>query len=74
MLLFTLVFYNYTFSKQISSNETSLENFKIDSINDRSDRPEVFCKKDVLKNLAKFTGKYLCQSLFFTKVAGLQLY
>ena len=74
MLLFTLVFYNNTFSKQISSNETSLENFKIDSINNRSDRPEVFCKKDVLKTLAKFTGKYLCQSLFFTKVAGLQLY
>ena len=74
MLLFTLVCYNNTFSKQISSNETSLENFKIDSSNNRSNRPEVFCKKDVLKNLSKFTGKYLCQSLFFTKVAGLQLY
>ena len=24
-----------------------------------------------LKNLAKFTGKHLCQSLFFNKVAGL---
>ena len=29
----------------------------------RSSRPEVFCKKSVLRNLAKFTGKYLCQSL-----------
>ena len=28
---------------------------------------EVFCKKAVLRNLAKFTGKYLCQSLFFNK-------
>ena len=27
--------------------------------------PKVFCKKDVLKNFAKFTGKHLCQSLFF---------
>ena len=27
--------------------------------------PEVFCKKDVLRNFAKFTGKYLCQSLFY---------
>ena len=26
--------------------------------------PEVFCKKGVLKNFAKFTGKHLCQSLF----------
>ena len=30
----------------------------------RSSRPEVFCKKGVLKNLAKFTGKHLCQSVF----------
>ena len=26
--------------------------------------PEVFCEKLVLRNFAKFTGKYLCQSLF----------
>ena len=38
----------------------------------RSNRPEVFCKKDVLRNLTKFTGKHLCQSLFFNKVAGLR--
>ena len=37
----------------------------------RSSRPEVFCKKGVLRNLAKFTGKYLCQCLFFNKVTGL---
>ena len=36
----------------------------------RSSRPEVFCKKGVLGNFAKFTGKHLCQSLFFNKVAG----
>ena len=33
---------------------------------------EVFYKKAVLKNLAIFTGKYLCWSLFFNKNAGLQ--
>ena len=32
--------------------------------------PEVFRKKDVLRSLAKFIGKHLCQSLFFNKVAG----
>ena len=32
--------------------------------------PEVFYKKGVLKNFTKFTGKYLCQSLFFNKVEG----
>ena len=35
----------------------------------RSSRPEVFCKKGVLKNFGKFTGKHLCQSLCFNKVA-----
>ena len=39
----------------------------------RSSCPEVFCKKGVLKYLAKFTGKYLCQSLFFNEVPGLRL-
>ena len=34
----------------------------------RSTPPEVFYKKGVLKNFAKFTGKHLCQSLFFNKV------
>ena len=34
--------------------------------------PEVFCKKGVLKNLAKLTGKHLRQSLIFNKVAGLR--
>ena len=31
----------------------------------------MFCKKGVLKKFVKFTGKHLCQSLFFNKVAGL---
>ena len=38
----------------------------------RSSHPEVFCKKVVLRNFAKFTGKDLCQSLFFNKVASLE--
>ena len=34
--------------------------------------PEVFCKKGVLRNFAKFTGKHLCQSLSFNNIAGLR--
>ena len=30
--------------------------------------PEVSCEKDLLRNFAKFTGKYPYQSLFFDKV------
>ena len=34
----------------------------------------MLCKKAVLRNFAKFTGKHMCQSLVFNKVAGLRLY
>ena len=37
-----------------------------------SSHPDVFYKKGALRNFAKFTGKHLCQSLFFNKVAGLR--
>ena len=30
----------------------------------------MFCKKDVVKNFAKLTGKQLRQSLFFNKVTA----
>ena len=36
----------------------------------RSSHPKVFCKKGVVRNFTKFTGKHLCQSLYFKKVAG----
>ena len=39
----------------------------------RSNRPDVFCRKGVLGNFAKSTGKHLCQGLIFNKVAGLGL-
>ena len=38
----------------------------------RSSRQEVFCKKGVLTNFTKLTGKQLCQSLFFHEVEGLR--
>ena len=40
----------------------------------RSSRPEVFYKKVVLRNFAKFTRKHLRQRVFFNKVAGLRLF
>ena len=35
--------------------------------------PEVCFKKRCLRNFTKFTGKHVCQSFFFNKVAGLRL-
>ena len=40
----------------------------------RSSRPEVFSIKGVLRNFAKFTGKHLCQSLFFKKETLAQVF
>ena len=37
---------------------------------DRSGHRRCSVKKGVLRNFAKFTGKHLCQRLFFNKVAG----
>ena len=38
----------------------------------RSSCSEVFCEKGVPENFEKFTGKHLCQRLFFNRIAGLK--
>ena len=38
----------------------------------RSSRPEMFCKRGVLRNFAKFTGNVLCQRLIFNKVLSVR--
>ena len=50
LLLWTKVIYNEVNNKNI--------------IKRRRSRPEVFCKKGVVRNVAKFTGKQLYHSLF----------
>ena len=42
----------------------------VNETNSRSSHLEEFCQESVLKNFAKFTGKHLCQSLFFNIAAG----
>ena len=49
-----------------SENCRSPENYT------RTSHLEVFFKKGVLTNFAKFTGKHLGQNLFFNRVAGLK--
>ena len=41
---------------------------RITTIHAQKQPPEVFYKKGVLESLTKFTGKRLCQSLFFIKL------
>ena len=38
----------------------------------RSSHRMCFVRKSVLRTFAKFTGKHVCQGLFFNKVAGLR--
>ena len=40
--------------------------------NSRCSHRSYSVRKGVLRNFAKFTGKHLCQGLFFNKVAGLR--
>ena len=47
--------------------------FQLKVLKLRSSRLEVFCKKGFLKNFTRFTGKHLCQRLFFKKVVCLRL-
>ena len=47
------------------------QNSTVHNCNYRSSHPEVLCKKDILKNLAKFSEKHMCHNLILNKVAGL---
>ena len=62
--LFSSPDHAYQFKEYFPSKHPNINFFH----RDRSNHPEVFCKKCVLKDFAKFTGKYLPQSLFFNKV------
>ena len=61
--------------KFVQDFKTTMEFSNSDSNTDkvkmyRSSHPEMFCKKGILKNFAKFTGKNLCRSLFFKTIAA----
>ena len=45
---------------------------KVGTASIRSSHLRCSVRRGVPRNFAKFTGKYLCQSLFFNKVAGLR--
>ena len=52
--------------------EIEKKEIKTLNIFQRSSRQDVFCKNVFLRNFAKFTGKHLCQSLYFNEVADLR--
>ena len=52
------------------SSKVWLHTFEFVCCVHRSSHQRYSVKKGVLRNFAKFTGKHLCQSLFFNKVGG----
>ena len=57
-------------SQNSEENTCARVSFSIKSIEPVVQR---FCRKCILRNFAKFTGKHLFQGLYFNKVAGLGL-
>ena len=59
----------YLEPRQISTMELSCNIFGWSSVI-RSSHQRCSMKKGVFRNFGKFTGKHLCQGLFFNKAAG----
>ena len=64
-----LIFLNIKMSARSNKIELS-EEFMV--MSNKEQPLEMFCKKYFLRNFAEFTGKHLCQSLFFNKVSSLR--
>ena len=60
------------FLKIKSAIKEALLAWKLKLVCSRRSRPRVFCKRGVLRNFPKFTGKHRCQRTFFNKVADLR--
>ena len=65
-----LIFFIDTIMSVISSTQIACDAMCVQCV--QKQPPEVLFKKGVLKNFANFTGKHLCWSLFFNKVANPQ--
>ena len=65
-----ILLYHISFIKCIMQTEAAAG---MRSLKSRSNHQQYSIIKGVLRNFAKFTGKHLCQSFFFNKVADLRL-
>ena len=64
---------NFIFVQYLSNYLSKYFRERISFIFHKKQSSRGVLRKDVLKNFAKFSGKHLCQSLLFNKVAGLRL-
>ena len=69
---FLLCFVQKVFGVYIFPNFVLLQHIVVQKqVKNKKQPPEVSLRKGVPRNFKKFTGKHLCQSLHFNKVAGL---
>ena len=66
MFSFLLIFFIDTIMSVISSTQIACDVMCVQYV--QKQPPEVFFKKDVLKNFANLTEKHLCWSLFLIKM------
>ena len=71
--MFTFLFLKQSYSQVLKGSILLFQKNKTTRFSKiyRSSHRRCSMKEGVLKNCAKFTGKHLCQSPFFNKVAGL---
>ena len=62
---------DFTFLGKVSGEFSDNESIAVDL--PRSNHHRCSVKKGLLRNVAEFTAKHLCQSLYFNKVAGPRL-
>ena len=60
-------------STTLSMNNIKINYFRRFTLKRQKQPSEVFLRRGVFRNFAKFTGKKLCQSLFLNKIADLRL-
>ena len=70
MFLLLLIFFIDTIISVILSTQIACDVMCVQYV--QKQPPEVFFKKDVLKNFANFTGRHPCWGLFFNNVTGLR--
>ena len=68
LLSFYYFFWEDFFITASKDSSETLWTFSLAAAYFRSSRPEVFCKKNVLKNFAIFAGKHLSWDLFLIKL------
>ena len=71
-LLFCAILLVYVLRSSFERLRQLIKFRQFSSLKHQANRLEMFCRKGILRNFAKFTGKLLCQSLFLNNIGELR--